>query len=96
MKLISVVTPCFNEEKSINICHKRIKSIFKEWVLALDFKSHSCLSFFVHMWGCIKSKPQGICCDDNNTRLLAESLSHMSSYEETKIQKDVQIKPAFN
>ena len=31
MKLISVVTPCFNEEKSIGICHERIKSIFKEY-----------------------------------------------------------------
>ena len=31
MKLISVVTPCFNEEKSISICHERIKSIFKEY-----------------------------------------------------------------
>ena len=31
MKLISVVTPCFNEEKSISICHERIRSIFKEY-----------------------------------------------------------------
>ncbi len=31
MKLISVVTPCFNEEKSIYICYEKIKSIFAKY-----------------------------------------------------------------
>ncbi len=31
MKLISVVTPCFNEEKSIYNCYEKIKSIFKQY-----------------------------------------------------------------
>ena len=32
MKLISVVTPCFNEEKNIKRCYLKVKSIFSEYL----------------------------------------------------------------
>ncbi len=31
MKLISVVTPCFNEEKNIYSCYERVKSVFENY-----------------------------------------------------------------
>ena len=31
MKLISIITPCYNEEKNIYNCYKEIKSIFSKY-----------------------------------------------------------------
>ena len=31
MKLISIITPCYNEEKNIYNCYKKIKSIFSKY-----------------------------------------------------------------
>ena len=42
MKLISVVTPCFNEEKSIYICYEKIKSIFAKYSEKYNYEHIIC------------------------------------------------------
>ena len=42
MKLISVVTPCFNEEKNIKRCYLKVKSIFSEYIGQYNYEHIFC------------------------------------------------------
>ena len=73
MKLISVVTPCFNEEKNIENCYEKIKSIFLEYKGKYDYEHIICDNYSTDS---TFKKLRNIAAEDKNVKVIRNSRNY--------------------